>query len=446
MALDKVIDSAKLDAALTATAEAIRAKTGSSDPIQWDEETGFKATVEAMEVGGGGSGEWEALMPATDITFADGGEYTSFENVYPLSLGASYKVSWAGSEYVCEAVATTFDDMPCVAIGNVGALAGNPSTEPFVIGYIPAANGFGIIRIDGLDEPVNVAIYKEKAAVVEGAHTITFMSEDGSAVLGTKPVMNGDTCGDPIALGLFPTPTKESDTGYDYTFYGWALTANGAADSNALVNITEDRTVYVNFAKTVKYYTVNFYDGETLLKTEQVAYNQKATPPNTDKDGFIFVEWTPNNLYITGDTDFVGTWTQTEILIYDASVSGSNHWSPYCYRSAAKTFNYGIEPNKNYRITLDGVDYECSSYPLSAYYEGGTSNTPVDWYAVIGNVRMITKYSNTTGYNMVYGDDVPTVDVPFIVVKELNVGMAIYGNYIYLKDTKIHTIKIVQIP
>lgn len=53
MAFDKVIDSAKLDAGMTATANAIRAKTGGSSPIEWDEETGFKTAVEVISSGGG---------------------------------------------------------------------------------------------------------------------------------------------------------------------------------------------------------------------------------------------------------------------------------------------------------------------------------------------------------------------------------------------------------
>ncbi len=53
MAFDKVVDSAKLDSALTATANAIRAKTGGTEPIIFDETQGFKADVEIIETGGG---------------------------------------------------------------------------------------------------------------------------------------------------------------------------------------------------------------------------------------------------------------------------------------------------------------------------------------------------------------------------------------------------------
>lgn len=51
MAYDKVIDSAKLDSAMVATANAIREKTGSTEMIPWDESTGFASAVEGINTG-----------------------------------------------------------------------------------------------------------------------------------------------------------------------------------------------------------------------------------------------------------------------------------------------------------------------------------------------------------------------------------------------------------
>lgn len=52
MPYDKVIDSALLDAGMTATANAIRKKTGGSSPIVWDSTNGFKTAVESIADGG----------------------------------------------------------------------------------------------------------------------------------------------------------------------------------------------------------------------------------------------------------------------------------------------------------------------------------------------------------------------------------------------------------
>lgn len=52
MAYDKVVNSAALDAAMTATADAIRGKSGDDDAIAWDSSTGFADAIEAIPSGG----------------------------------------------------------------------------------------------------------------------------------------------------------------------------------------------------------------------------------------------------------------------------------------------------------------------------------------------------------------------------------------------------------
>lgn len=51
MAFDKVVDSAKLDTAMTYTANRIRSKTGGTDQIAWDSAKGFGDAVDAIQVG-----------------------------------------------------------------------------------------------------------------------------------------------------------------------------------------------------------------------------------------------------------------------------------------------------------------------------------------------------------------------------------------------------------
>ena len=51
MAFDKVIDSAQLDAAMSYTADRIRAKTGGTDQMAWDSAKGFGDAVDAITSG-----------------------------------------------------------------------------------------------------------------------------------------------------------------------------------------------------------------------------------------------------------------------------------------------------------------------------------------------------------------------------------------------------------
>lgn len=53
MVFDKVIDSTKLDSAMTYTANRIRNKTGGTDQIAWDSAKGFGDAVDAISSGGG---------------------------------------------------------------------------------------------------------------------------------------------------------------------------------------------------------------------------------------------------------------------------------------------------------------------------------------------------------------------------------------------------------
>ena len=51
MPYDAVVDKARLEGAMTATADAIRAKTGSSETLEWNPDTGFQAAVASITTG-----------------------------------------------------------------------------------------------------------------------------------------------------------------------------------------------------------------------------------------------------------------------------------------------------------------------------------------------------------------------------------------------------------
>lgn len=92
MAYDKVVDSAKLDAGMTATANAIRAKTGGSSAIPWDETTGFANAVGDISQAEDLSAELEAqdaLISALEEAVAGkaaGGGTAEPPNIQPLTV------------------------------------------------------------------------------------------------------------------------------------------------------------------------------------------------------------------------------------------------------------------------------------------------------------------------------------------------------------------------
>lgn len=54
--------------------------------------------------------------------------------------------------------------------------------------------------------------------------------------------------------------------------------------------VYESITLYAKWG--VKHFTVNFWDGETLLYTQQVRYNARVErPADPQKEGYLFVGW-----------------------------------------------------------------------------------------------------------------------------------------------------------
>jgi hypothetical protein len=157
--------------------------------------------------------------------------------------------------------------------------------------------------------------FPAKISAIEGSSPdvryVTFMSHDGSVEYGKKAVAVGDDCADPIARGVFDTPTKESDEQFNYTFVGWSTEVNGGLDGNALKAVAENRTVYANYISTVRYYTITYYDddGITVLHTESLPYG---SVPNyyPTKDSCSFDGWTPVLSAVTGDTSYTAMWIE----------------------------------------------------------------------------------------------------------------------------------------
>ena len=141
---------------------------------------------------------------------------------------------------------------------------------------------------------------------------VTFLNEDGTT-LYQMPVLVGDDCKDPVTHGDISKPEKEDTTTIDYTYSGWTSTVGGAADANILKNITEDKTVYVAYAVSTRYYTVNFYDddGTTLLKTVEATYGQDLSDYVPERDGYEFVEWNPSVSNVTSEFDTVAVWIES---------------------------------------------------------------------------------------------------------------------------------------
>lgn len=194
---------------------------------------------------------------------------------------------------------------------------------------------------------------------------VSFMSHDGTVEYGKKAVAVGDDCADPIARGVFDTPTRESDVQYNYTFAGWATTINGGLDSNALKAVEKDRTLYANYIASVRYYTITYYDsdGTTVLKTESLAYG--STPSYTPtKSGYGFGGWQPTVTAVTGAASYTATW-ETVITFANASweqiaaISEAGEAESYFAVGDTKTLTLTFsDATENVKVRIVGFNHD----------------------------------------------------------------------------------------
>lgn len=82
MAYDKVVDSVQLETAITATANAIREKTESTDLIEWLASKGFADAIAGIEAGGGVKMVTGSFTLAEDVT----GTYYVEHDISSLAL------------------------------------------------------------------------------------------------------------------------------------------------------------------------------------------------------------------------------------------------------------------------------------------------------------------------------------------------------------------------
>ena len=221
--------------------------------------------------------------------------------------------------------------------------------------------------------------------VPTGYKTVTFMNGDN--VIFERLVLSGDDCPDPVTQGRIETPTKESTAQYNYTHSGWASVNGGTADSNILKSIATNKVVYSVFTKSVRTYTITFYDedGTTVLHTQQDAYGTVPTYTPT-KDGFVFDKWSPTPVKVTGDTSYTASWKS---VLASGTCGDTVMW----------------DLSTNYTLTISGTG------DMANYY--GYLYTP--WASYVGQIVGVTVSNGVTSignYAFQNCTNLTSVDIP----------------------------------
>ncbi|MDR2201930.1 MAG: InlB B-repeat-containing protein [Clostridiales bacterium] len=126
-------------------------------------------------------------------------------------------------------------------------------------------------------------------------YTVTF-NMNGGTYTGTVPLRQDLTIVDYNANrgAIEPTPHPTRD---GYIFQGWDT------DFSLVESSFEVKAIWE-----LERYDVNFYDGSTLIKTQNVVRGDSATPPNPTKVGYNFVGWSGDYTNVTSNRDVYAQW------------------------------------------------------------------------------------------------------------------------------------------
>ena len=201
---------------------------------------------------------------------------------------------------------------------------------------------------------------------VTNAYTITYVNYDDSVLAtynvsyGVMPEYNGST------------PAKPSDAQYTYTFNGW---------SPAISIVTGNATYKAQYSKTLNTYTVTWKnsDGSVLETDENVPFgttpSYNGNTPTKAKDAqytYTFNGWSPEVAAISGDTEYVATYSET-INKYVIKFMNGDVVLQESEVEYGQTPSYnGATPSKastaQYTYTFDGWDKDIVAVTGSATY------------------------------------------------------------------------------
>ena len=202
--------------------------------------------------------------------------------------------------------------------------------------------------------------------------------QEGSIGLGNLSNFGGSGNNEPFIIGW-------SSSGVTYMSYTNDISHRIEIKKEpALNNITADTVVYAAFTESIRYYTVRFFDGQTLVDTVSVPYGGTAVTSYT-KPGYK-TTWYPSNENITGDTDCYGQ--------FDRITFASGTWAEIkaiCDAGNAATY-FSVGEKK----------------PITLNYADGTSET-INFTIVDMNVQPLSLWSSDKAPLTIMADNIVAI-------------------------------------
>lgn len=193
-------------------------------------------------------------------------------------------------------------------IDNNGTLSSDRSAYPYISGtvHVDMIGTYLMSQLNAIYPDLNI----EACSVVQ-QYSVEFRNYD-ETVLDKQYVYQGGSAEDPVTRSENPitTPTRESTVSTDYTFSGW--------DGTFSV-IQKDTVIYAMYDEKTRSYTVNWYNGTTMLQSTVAEYGtgveyEGETPTDTSQEAYLvyrlFDGWDNNTFFVGGDIDVHAKFTE----------------------------------------------------------------------------------------------------------------------------------------
>lgn len=171
MAHDKLIDSAKLDGAMTATADAIRGKTGKNADIPWNESTGFASEIASIQTETAPKLQSKSATPST-----------SAQTVKPDS-------GYDGlSQVTVNAMPTATQATPSISVSSAGLIT---AAATQTAGYVAAGTKSATKQLTTQAAKTITPGTTDQNAVASGVYTTGAITVKGDANLKAENIAEG---------------------------------------------------------------------------------------------------------------------------------------------------------------------------------------------------------------------------------------------------------------
>ncbi len=288
MAYDKIIDSAKLDGALSATADAIRAKAGGTTKIAWNETNGFAEAVGNI-----------STIPTLQAKTAT--PSTSAQTVKPDS-------GYDGlSQVTVSAMPTATQATPSITVSTAGLITAK-STQ--TAGYVAAGTKSATKQLTAQAAKTVTPSTADQTAVAKGVYTTGAVTVKGDANLIPENILSGISIfgvegiaasGARVATGSF-TPTASTDANYG----SGGLTVSGLGFKPSVIMIYLAATLSTVSGKNVLICIARTYVDEVFVPYFSIVRQNYGTI--TKGSGFA-VDLIDDgfNLYTTNTSEAIST-------------------------------------------------------------------------------------------------------------------------------------------